>query len=1432
VASIVSNSTTTGDIFSLSATALTTGTAMTLSGPSSTGVTDHFVKVTSDVGASSALVNLSPDFSGSAVTAYGLRLDSTDSTANANINYGIFNDMTLSGNAAKQPFAYYGRISTSSTTADTLKTAFFTTSATGALSTGTRTLYGVQSNPVSTAASTGGALSVYGLFANPSSTLSNPGLTDATTNTVYGVYTAPVLTLAADCGASCTSTQYGVYVDNGTSSTNGTSTKYGIYINTQSGADTNYALYSAATAHSYFAGSLGIGVTSVVTAASKLEISTAGDDQGIYGTASGTHIFSLSRQTNDLSIAAFSGIGFDVNQTSTNPDASYAMYIKSDGNVGIGNTNPASFILQTSGSIGPNADDTYDLGSSSLRWRDIYLGPASMHIGTSTTDEGLITYDTTNNIMQFTTDSTANGDISFFTDDLYLDKSSGNVGIGTTAPGALLHGVSGANGANTAGDALGTYNLTGATNASGILQISSNTDQAADTGGSIGFAGRSAANTANTQWGFIRGYKENSSAGNGNAYMSFVVRQDGTGLNERLRINSSGYVGIGTTNPFDRLSNTTSNIVDQSGTGTTGGTGITWSGSAAGYMMGLANTSSAANANGLNIRITATAATNRILTLDSNGTDRMIVQGDGNVGIGTTSAGTMLDVASTFTTQTVGRITGNSLTTGTLLNLTSTSTALAGTATTGNGLLGNMTWAPGSATTATGDLFRLHIGPNGTTTGSLFNIVDDTSSIFAVSETAFTTSLPSNFTASGDVSVAYDIQFTNPTSSYIKSAAPLYMVSGETFNSSNLTLQTYNTGSIVLETTTTGSTLIPNGNVGIGTTAPLTYLHVKGVNVGNRGQLSLEGSDYAMISYYSGPTTTTNLEAYQYVDMTNSEWIFQEYNNGSLGEISLNPGGGNVGIGTASTDSLLHVNSSAANTGAHIGNSVIGVWTGSTAYMGITHNSLRATAGSWALYQGSGGDTYLNSASGQGVFLRTANGIISNNTSAHYACYNSGTGQVTYGTSCTSSSRTTKHDINNLDEGSGLNEIMRLNPVSFVYNEDQNADPGTMVGFIAEEAEAVDPRLVIYGADGRIQSFRYENLTAILTKAVQQLNRKVDNIAVSNGQFTLDSEGYLQMGNVKMDKIVVSGDINISGKATASSFALDSSKFNMTGALASVPVDSTGKVSVADAVNALDSKLGNLESKQASQSAELVQARILGEAAVAQAESLDAKVASTSANLASLSAQIQELLNSTSDSTDSSSLPSSPDDGLTPPQELLTASSSATLANLKVTDNLSALNLGVMDATVSATFKSLGETFLGKTTIAGDFTADATFSIADGRSVNAFPTLYLQDSPLALNLDIFNGKVKIGNTGNVEAESLALGDQSVGTATLTAGQTEITVPTTLINGNSKVFLTPLSPVAGNLYVSQLTNGSGFKVKISQPNLSDVKFNWLIIGERQ
>jgi site-specific recombinase XerD len=202
------------------------------------------------------------------------------------------------------------------------------------------------------------------------------------------------------------------------------------------------------------------------------------------------------------------------------------------------------------------------------------------------------------------------------------------------------------------------------------------------------------------------------------------------------------------------------------------------------------------NPNGVgNVGIGTTTADSKLTLLDTSNTAASFSLTNNTattLGAGGNTLG-VLDLQSTsLTTGNFLNLETNALTSGKALNLSSTSTTL----TSGNLLA--LDWSPGSATTSTGDLFSLNIGANGNAI-NLMNIKDNGSSVFSVSETAVTSNLPTSFTSAGDVSMAYDLNFTNPTASYVKSAAPLTVAAGEVFNSSNLTLQTYNSGDVVVD---------------------------------------------------------------------------------------------------------------------------------------------------------------------------------------------------------------------------------------------------------------------------------------------------------------------------------------------------------------------------------------------------------------------------------------------------------------------------------------------------------------------------------------------------------------------------------------------------------------------------------------------------------
>ena len=175
---------------------------------------------------------------------------------------------------------------------------------------------------------------------------------------------------------------------------------------------------------------------------------------------------------------------------------------------------------------------------------------------------------------------------------------SGNVGIGTTAPALKLE-VAGAKGAD------------------GVVNVADTASVAAGVGGAIDFYGVSQS-TSRTLFGRIEAKKTNATAGDYGAGLALSTRVNGSGnVTERLTILEGGNVGIGTTSPSVPLE-----------------------------VAGIIKTSTSLVANSATVnQVTAATANGDITIKNNNGADLVRFTHAGNVGIGTTSPTSLLEIA-------------------------------------------------------------------------------------------------------------------------------------------------------------------------------------------------------------------------------------------------------------------------------------------------------------------------------------------------------------------------------------------------------------------------------------------------------------------------------------------------------------------------------------------------------------------------------------------------------------------------------------------------------------------------------------------------------------------------------------------------------------------------------------------------------------------
>ena len=634
---------------------------------------------------------------------------------------------------------------------------------------------------------------------------------------------------------------------------------------------------------------------------------TASD--GSYWRQNGVNTVFGNQETGDMQ--------FFVDNTGTR-----GLYIKSGGNVGIGTTIPNwKLDVQGAGADGVVSrmygDTNYGGIITFTRGASYQWGAG---IGGSNSTNGIPT-----SYFGITEGLT--------TPRLVIAHTSGNVGIGTTGPARTVH-IAAPNIllGNGLGDASGMQY-------GGNLLVMSTDTAAQDAGGSIGLGGNY---SGTSPWTFasLKGARESTG---GYGYLALYTENNGYSY-ERMRINSSGNIGIGTTTPVTKLdvTNTTASEYSALSVNSDGGRGINLYSFGSTYAgVGAFSASSialATNTNATQLALVNTSTTG-YLSFFTNGSavsrERMRITNDGNVGIGTTAPGEKLDVAGNLQVGTSG---------GAYITFKNASGvgnyAIARSTGTTNGLIigdGATLGANVGVGYAISTVLPQTFNVNGTTymsgnvgigTTSPANKLDilnsvDSFGVARITNTHAGTSALTGWGAYNDATTGYGVFGIGGTGYTVLSALQdrAFVLAGP--NTKGINIYTEGSGSsapiIFTANDVEAMRIIDGGNVGIGTTAPNQKLEVNGsanltnlnsdLRWGNRTDLGIYGDNNYSLSMMSPNNLIFHLDANNNnADNTYFSIVKDQSTAGSVtNELFRVMESGNVGIGTTAPGANLEV---------------------------------------------------------------------------------------------------------------------------------------------------------------------------------------------------------------------------------------------------------------------------------------------------------------------------------------------------------------------------------------------------------------------------------------------------------------------------------------------------------------------------------------------
>jgi hypothetical protein len=283
--------------------------------------------------------------------------------------------------------------------------------------------------------------------------------------------------------------------------------------------------------------------------------------------------------------------------------------------LGSSNSDTVTVTARVNSDIDPSTDNTYDLGRNSHAWRNLYLTGTANIAALSASGAVTLSGGTANGVAYL------NGS-KVLTTGSALTFDGTNLGIGTSSPksdvGLSLHLF---NSASTGTVASNAYLLVESSTRNAVIELSGS---ATSTNG---------LNFSDTPGTALAGIASTT------ADQNLLFRTGGT--TERMRIDSSGNVGIGTSSPGDKLDVAGSGrfTVDVGGTSTP---------------LKLINNSTTGtvvaklafeNGGSVKASINAAVYNNDFLTFNTGSdTERARIDSSGNLGLGVTSPGDKLEI--------------------------------------------------------------------------------------------------------------------------------------------------------------------------------------------------------------------------------------------------------------------------------------------------------------------------------------------------------------------------------------------------------------------------------------------------------------------------------------------------------------------------------------------------------------------------------------------------------------------------------------------------------------------------------------------------------------------------------------------------------------------------------------------------------------------